>query len=62
MEQKGWGEAEGNELKPQKETHPGAAAPLLPDGVEAGTRTDILGGRCSNPKKGHPLPKKNSDS
>jgi len=30
--------------------------------VWAGTCTDILGGRCSNSKKGHPMPKKNSDS
>jgi len=28
----------------------------------AGTCTDILGGRCSKQKKGHPMPKKNSNN
>jgi len=27
----------------------------------SGTCTDILGGRCSNQKKGHPMPKKKSE-
>jgi len=29
--------------------------------ITTGTCTDILGGRCSNQKKGHPMPKKNSE-